>query len=57
MNIEEAWEILHEYYSEEYLKSLYVQKKFDGSETDIIREHAYNAKLLSEKAAKSKDQD
>lgn len=50
MEILEAYKILHEYYPENTLESLYREKKFDNSETDTIKKHEFHASLLGEKA-------
>ena len=49
MDIKEAYEVLNRYYPRDVLQKLYRKKKFDGSETDSIRELEYNAELLRDK--------
>ena len=55
MDITEAWEVLHKYYSKNDLESMYRRKKFDGSETDTNKKWEYNADLLMEKASSISD--
>lgn len=57
MEIEKAYEVLREYYSQTELDSLYRNKKFDGSESDTIKKHEYNANLLAKKARETKDEE
>ena len=49
MEITEAYEILEKYYNKEKLEDMYRSKGYDSSETDTIKKHEYNAKLLRDK--------
>ena len=55
MEIEEANEILNQYYSREDLRNIRNAKGFDASETDTIRMHKYIGELLRRKASEVKD--
>ena len=49
MDILEAYDILHKYFSEDDLRTIYRIQNFDSSESDSIRKNEYNAKLLKDK--------
>ena len=55
MDIEKAYKILGQYYSDQELKIIRNEQRFDGSETDTIRMHKHIVKLLREKASEVKD--
>ena len=57
MDITEAYNILHKYYSKEDLRWMYNRKKFDGSEYDSYKKLDYNAELLREKAMRLPDKE
>ena len=56
MESEEAYEILHKYYSEEMLDGVYRQKRLGSSETDTIRKCSICSDLLVTKATTITDE-
>lgn len=56
MDITEAYDVLHNYFSEEALRHIYRQEKFDGSISDSIEELKFNAKLLRQETHNVKDE-
>lgn len=57
MDIMKAFALLNEYYPKRELENIYRNKKFDGSESDTIEKHKYNAELLREKAEEIHDEE
>lgn len=55
MDILEAYDILHKYFSEDDLRTIYRIQNFDSSESDSIRKNEYNAKLLMDKECHTVD--
>ena len=55
MDITEAYDILNKYYSEDMLKILYRDKKFDSSGTDTIEKYKFHAELLRKESRKVQD--
>lgn len=57
MEIEEAFAVLREYYTDNEREYLYRNKKYDRSETDTIRQHEYNAELLMKKVIETNNEE